>query len=183
MLFVAWCLSTCLFCLSALQSGLYLFPGSQLDGDLFIVGEEDEEQINTVVVATSIEHRIYDPNKTEKRILYILTFFPRKHQHRDTGREGTFLSLMKKDICQRKTTEATSYYSPVMHECEFVCYMFCNANVPQVLNIQKHRNSCTETNLPQKLSWNRVSVLHTHTYTLYVQLCQQVHIYLVVLWY
>lgn len=77
------------------------------------------------------------------------------------GKDGMFLSLMKKDICQRETSAAT------IHACGFVCHMLCpTKSVPYRIN-KNRRNGCPQINLPQYLR-------HTHTQT-------KVHINLVVL--
>ena len=90
------------------------------------------------------------------------------------GVEGMSLSVMKYDICQRETAEATSYYSVVMHECEFACRrilqkLMCREHT-LFKNTEIHAHKCTSVQ-------SEVSVC------VCVQLCQQVHIYLVALWY
>lgn len=87
-----------------------------------------------------------------------------------------FLSLMKKDICQRQCAAATSYYSAVMHECGFVCRTLRPAKLMRHEHtIFKNREIHAEDKFTS-LNFYR------DAHTVSVQLCQQVHIYLKVLW-
>lgn len=96
------------------------------------------------------------------------------------GRKGKLLTLMKKDICQTKTTETTSYYSAVMPEGRFACHMSCSGSC-KANAIRKHRIACIARQI-YLCKWHTEKlVLHRHTLSL--QLCQQVHIYLVVIQY
>lgn len=116
------------------QPVLNLAPGSQLGGDLLKICEKDELRR----IRFSKQDKIYGQIKYEY-VEYCnckLVFFPQGNICACV-RERMVLSLTKKDICQRKTTKATTYYSAVMHECESICCMLCLETV--VLSIHKHR--------------------------------------------
>lgn len=49
-------------------------------------------------------------------------FFLREASVQECGKHGMFLSLMKKDICQRETSAVT------IHACGFVCHMLSPQN-------------------------------------------------------
>ena len=92
------------------------------------------------------------------------------------------MTLMKKDIFQRETIAATSYDSAVKHECGFVCRM---RRVGKLMCHEREIFRNTEIHAHRQIYLSHFHIhthTHTHTHTLcHVQLCQQVHIHLVVL--